>query len=117
ELRLDRPQVNMRHTRRLAVEDLRVCRVAELRIGSRGRSLGERLLACPWLIGDVVFIPPLRAADVGDAQALTDAAASAIRRPVAREVRRLRTCGRIRWRGATRGRLRTDHKRERHNAQ
>ena len=77
----------MRHARRLAIEHLRVRGLAEKRVGPRRRLLGQRLLPRPRQVRDVVFLAPFPAALVGQAEALTESAASRIGRPVSGQIR------------------------------
>src|SRR5262245_59049305 len=74
EPRLDGPEIDVRNTRRLAVDDLRIGGRLEVRIRTCRGLLRQRLRAGPRLIRDVVFVAPLSAADVGEAQALAHSA-------------------------------------------
>src|SRR5262252_7678133 len=86
EPRLEGPQIDVRNTRRLAVDNLRIGGRLELRVRARRGLLRQRLRAGPWLIRDVVFVAALSAADVGEAEALSHAASRAVGQPVAGQV-------------------------------
>src|SRR5215468_6918658 len=105
EPRLDGPEVDVWHPRRLAVDDLRIGGRLEVRIRARRGLLRQRLRAGPRLIRDVVFVAALSAADVGEAEALSHAASRAVGQPVAGQVGNAR--------GVLGGNGRPDDKRDR----
>src|SRR5581483_3142574 len=89
ELRFDRPQVDVRNSRRLAVKDLGVRRSYEIRLRPRRWLFGKRFLQSPRLIRNIFFLPSFSASDVGEAKALAEATAIRVRRPIAGQVGRV----------------------------